>query len=154
MELNLIPGNYQSLFLKKFLSLFTHTLKFVSTLLSSNSYSRKSAFEFQLGSSQVIKGWDQGLLDMCIGEKRRLTIPPHLGYGDTGAGQSIPPKSTLLFEVECLEINQGPPPVNVFKEIDTNNDDLLSRDEVDNFISIFIFQSIFNFFPYICVLNR
>lgn len=45
------------------------------------SYSRNDPFKFQLGIGQVIKGWDQGLLDMCIGEKRKLTIPPHLGYG-------------------------------------------------------------------------
>lgn len=45
-------------------------------------------FSFQLGIGQVIKGWDQGLLDMCIGEKRKLTIPSHLGYGDQGAGGS------------------------------------------------------------------
>ncbi|XP_056011694.1 uncharacterized protein LOC125680793 isoform X2 [Ostrea edulis] len=45
-------------------------------------------FSFQLGIGQVIKGWDQGLLDMCIGEKRKLTIPSHLGYGEQGAGMS------------------------------------------------------------------
>lgn len=52
------------------------------------SYERSEAFKFQLGIGQVIKGWDQGLTDMCIGEKRRLTIPPHLGYGDSGAGNN------------------------------------------------------------------
>ncbi|KAJ8320764.1 hypothetical protein KUTeg_002351 [Tegillarca granosa] len=56
-------------------------------------------FEFQLGVGQVIKGWDQGLLDMCVGEKRKLVIPPELGYGDQGAGESIPGKATLYFEV-------------------------------------------------------
>lgn len=83
-----------------------------------------------MGVGQVIPGWDQGLLDMCVGEKRKLTIPPHLGYGDAGAGPKIPGKSTLQFEVECIGIEDGPPPVNVFKEIDANSDDQLSREEV------------------------
>ena len=83
-----------------------------------------------MGINQVIQGWDQGLLDMCVGEKRRLTIPPHLGYGDAGAGDKIPPKSKLIFDVECISIEDGPAPVNVFKEIDANNDAQLSREEV------------------------
>lgn len=59
------------------------------------SYDRGQPFEFQLGAGQVIKGWDQGLLDMCIGEARKLIIPPNLGYGSAGAGATIPPDSTL-----------------------------------------------------------
>jgi len=99
-----------------------------------SSVSRNDPFKFQLGVGQVIKGWDEGLLGMCPGEKRKLTIPPHLGYGDTGAGERIPPKSTLIFEVECISVDAGPAPVNVFKEIDDNNDNLLSREEVSSYL--------------------
>ena len=67
---------------------------------------------------------------MCPGEKRKLIIPSHLGYGDSGAGDRIPPKATLVFEVECISIDDGPAPVNVFKDIDTNSDNQLSREEV------------------------
>nr|XP_022323836.1 FK506-binding protein 2-like isoform X1 [Crassostrea virginica] len=87
-------------------------------------------FSFQLGIGQVIKGWDQGLLDMCIGEKRKLTIPSSLGYGDQGAGEKIPPKATLIFEVELLDVQDGPKPENIFKKIDTDEDNKLSREEI------------------------
>lgn len=54
------------------------------------SHDRDQPFTFQLGVGQVIKGWDQGLTDMCVGETRKLTIPPTLAYGDRGAGNVIP----------------------------------------------------------------
>jgi len=95
-----------------------------------NSYQRGEPFKFQIGVGQVIKGWDDGLLGICPGEKRKLTIPSHLGYGDIGAGDRIPPKSTLVFEVECTGVEDGPVPQNIFKEIDSNNDNQISREEV------------------------
>lgn len=55
---------------------------------------------------QVIKGWDQGLLGTCVGEKRRLVIPSDLAYGKNGAGDTIPPDSTLIFETELIKIER------------------------------------------------
>jgi FKBP-type peptidyl-prolyl cis-trans isomerase len=62
-------------------------------------------FDFLLGRSQVIKGWDQGVAGMKIGGRRKLTIPPSLGYGARGAGGLIPPNATLQFDIELLGIN-------------------------------------------------
>ncbi|XP_044731428.1 FK506-binding protein 2 [Chrysoperla carnea] len=99
-----------------------------------SSFDREQPFTFQLGVGQVIKGWDQGLLDMCVGEKRKLTIPASLGYGDRGAGNVIPGGATLVFEVELLNIGDTPPTTNVFKEIDADADNMLSRDEISEYL--------------------
>uniref|UniRef100_A0A182PD25 peptidylprolyl isomerase n=1 Tax=Anopheles epiroticus TaxID=199890 RepID=A0A182PD25_9DIPT len=98
------------------------------------SFDRDQPFTFQLGAGQVIKGWDQGLTDMCVGEKRVLTIPPELGYGDRGAGNVIPGGATLVFDVELINIGDSPPTTNVFKEIDENKDMQLSREEVSEYL--------------------
>lgn len=68
-----------------------------------SSLDRGQPFEFSLGAGMVIRGWDIGVEGMEIGEKRRLTIPYHLAYGEEGYGP-IPPKATLIFEVELLNI--------------------------------------------------
>jgi len=69
-----------------------------------SSIPRGQPLVFKVGTGQVIKGWDQGLLNMCAGEKRKLVIPPELGYGASGAPPKIPGNSVLIFEVELVKI--------------------------------------------------
>ncbi len=69
-----------------------------------SSLDRGTPFTFTIGAGQVIKGWDEGLLGMKVGEKRTLTIPSDKGYGATGAGGVIPPNATLIFDVELVSI--------------------------------------------------
>jgi FKBP-type peptidyl-prolyl cis-trans isomerase len=69
-----------------------------------SSRARRDPLDFALGSGDVIKGWDEGIPGMKVGGKRRLTIPPELAYGEHGCGGVIPPHSTLVFEVELLEV--------------------------------------------------
>jgi len=69
-----------------------------------SSLDRNKPFIFQLGAGKVIKGWDEGVDGMKVGGIRRLTVPPHLGYGAAGAGGIIPPNATLIFEVKLLGV--------------------------------------------------
>ncbi|KAJ8119736.1 hypothetical protein ONZ43_g3379 [Nemania bipapillata] len=86
------------------------------------SYDRGTPFGFQLGAGRVIKGWDEGLLDMCIGEKRTLTIPPELGYGNRGMGP-IPAGSTLIFETELMGIKGVPKPESIVTKATSSSDE-------------------------------
>ena len=71
-----------------------------------SSRSRGKPFSFEIGAGQVIPGWEQGISGMKVGEERRLTIPPKLGYGTAGAGDVIPPNETLIFEIELLDVRE------------------------------------------------
>lgn len=69
------------------------------------SWNRGDTFEFRLGAGQVISGWDQGVAGMKVGGRRVLTIPPHMGYGNQGAGGVIKGGETLIFVVDLLNVN-------------------------------------------------
>ena len=90
-----------------------YTGKLINGTKFDSSVDRGTPFDFGLGQGQVIKGWDEGIALMSIGEKGFLLIPSALGYGERGAGGSIPPNSVLLFEVELLDIKEVQQPSDV-----------------------------------------
>eukprot|EP01132_Coremiostelium_polycephalum_P005335 gene5335-6655_t len=85
------------------------TVHYVGTLTNGKEFdsSRKRGdpFVFTIGKGQVIKGWDEGVAQMKVGERSKLTISPDYGYGARGAGGVIPPNATLIFDVELLSVN-------------------------------------------------
>jgi len=98
---------------------------------------RYAPFEFVVGTGYVIKGWDIGLMDMCPGEKRRLTVPPSLGYGKKGLRGIIPPNATLIFLIDMLDMRHAAPnyaPMDLFSSLDKDNDKTLSREEVSHYV--------------------
>ena len=86
----------------------TVTVNYTGTLENGEQFDTsygRAPFPFPLGGGRVIKGWDEGVAGMKVGGKRKLTIPPELGYGSRGAGNVIPANATLIFEVELLKVN-------------------------------------------------
>ena len=86
----------------------TVTVNYTGTLENGEQFDTsigRAPFSFPLGSGRVIKGWEEGVAGMKVGGKRKLTIPPELGYGSRGAGNVIPANATLIFEVELLKVN-------------------------------------------------
>lgn len=71
-----------------------------------SSLDRGQPFVFRIGAGEVIPGWDEGVMSMKVGGKRKLVVPPQLGYGANGAGGVIPPNATLVFEVELLDVEK------------------------------------------------
>jgi FKBP-type peptidyl-prolyl cis-trans isomerase len=84
------------------------TVHYVGTLTNGSKFDssrdRNEGFTFRLGAGQVIQGWDKGVAGMKVGGMRKLTIPPEMGYGARGFPPVIPPNSTLVFEVELLDV--------------------------------------------------
>lgn len=87
-----------------------YTGKLENGTVFDSSVTRGQPFSFVLGEGRVIAGWEQGFAGMKVGGKRTLTIPPHLGYGERGAGGVIPPNATLVFDVELLDAQEVPTP--------------------------------------------
>lgn len=98
-----------------------------------SSRTRDSTFDFAVGTGQVIKGWDEGLVGLCKGAKATLIIPAEMGYGATGAGGDIPGGATLNFDVEVVDIGAAPEEKNLFEELDSDNNHELTAEEIEAF---------------------
>jgi Ca2+-binding EF-hand superfamily protein len=115
------------------------TLDYAGTLedgtIFDTSLDKKEPAFIQIGVGQAIEGWEEGVVGMCVGEKRRLIIPPELGYGDQGLDGKIPGQATLIFDIVLLDTEEEDlDPVNVFKQIDQDADSKISKEELRTFL--------------------
>jgi len=109
---------------------------YTGTLLDGTQFDSsvgRNPYFAKLGAGQVIEGVDRAMLDMCVGEKRKMVIPSDLAYGPGGYGTVIPPGATLKFEVELMRIDPAPAEINYFKLIDVDRNNFLSNQEVMGF---------------------
>ncbi|XP_041857386.1 peptidyl-prolyl cis-trans isomerase FKBP7 [Melanotaenia boesemani] len=90
---------------------------------------------FVLGVGQVIKGLDLGMVDMCVGEKRKVTIPSALAFGEKGKGP-VPPNATVVFEVEVLSVSRGPRSMEAFGRVDLDKDRMLTKAEIKEYLKL------------------
>ncbi|XP_043988021.1 peptidyl-prolyl cis-trans isomerase FKBP7-like [Gambusia affinis] len=90
---------------------------------------------FVLGVGQVIRGLDIGMMDMCAGEKRKVTVPSALAFGQTGKGP-VPPNATVVFEVEVLSVSRGPRSMEAFGQMDLDQDKSLTKAEVKEYLKL------------------
>ncbi|KAK6028755.1 peptidyl-prolyl cis-trans isomerase, FKBP-type, partial [Ostertagia ostertagi] len=81
-------------------------MKYIGLLLNGTEFTSRDRFVFHLGLGQVIKGWDLGLMNMCVGERRILVVPPHLAYGGRPSHPKVPVNATLKFDIELLKIDR------------------------------------------------
>ncbi|KAM6978659.1 peptidyl-prolyl cis-trans isomerase FKBP7 [Tautogolabrus adspersus] len=90
---------------------------------------------FVLGVGQIIKGLDIGMTDMCVGEKRKITVPPSLAFGEKGK-DPVPPNATVIFQVEVYSVTRGPRSMEAFGEMDRDKDKALTKDEVKEYLKL------------------
>ncbi|XP_026231865.1 peptidyl-prolyl cis-trans isomerase FKBP7 [Anabas testudineus] len=90
---------------------------------------------FVLGVGQVIKGLDIGMMDMCPGEKRKITVPPELAFGEKGK-HPVPPNATVIFEVELYSVSRGPRTMEAFGNMDLDKDRILTKAEVKEYLKL------------------
>lgn len=112
-----------------------------------SNFDRPDTFDFKLGAGQVIQGWERGVPGMCVGERRKLTVPPQLAYGDVGFSDLIPPGSTLVFEIELVDLKAGEGhdhggvhhdhEEDTFAGMDENGDKQITREEMAAYIQKF-----------------
>merc|ERR1711973_972708 len=141
---DIIAKNGDTISMKYKGNLYDVTTKEIGKEFDSN-HDRPGTFDFKLGAGQVIQGWEKGIPGMCVGEKRKLTIPPQLAYGDAGFSDLIPPKSTLVFEIELVDTKAGSDAQDhphdhegdSFAAIDTNGDKQITSEEMAAYIKKF-----------------